>query len=246
MREFLESAEALQNLLVSEATGHSESETDYRQLRQIFVSDPRLEPLLPRFVRTCRSLSQFWEFIKHKLSTYHERRVFVWDEFRPLIEFLERGGTPADSFVAQAIEKFDAAHVSAAWSKALDRRESDPEGAITAARSLLESVCKHILEDLGIAYEDSADLPKLYKLTAESLSLAPGQHSEQVFKQILGGCTAVVEVLGALRNRLGDSHGTGRTPVKPAARHAELAVNLAGAAATFLIATWKARTEPAA
>jgi hypothetical protein len=67
-----------------------------------------------------------------------------------------------------------------------------------------------------------------------------------VFKQILGGCTAVVEGLGSLRNRLSDSHGKGKAPVKPATRHAELAVNLAGATATFLVATWKVRKEPAA
>ena len=62
------------------------------------------------------------------------------------------------------------------------------------------------------------------------------QHTEKVFRQVLGGCTAVVEGLGSLRNKLGDAHGKGRLPVKPAPRHAELAVNLAGAMATFLVA----------
>jgi hypothetical protein len=64
-----------------------------------------------------------------------------------------------------------------------------------------------------------------------------------VFKQILGGCSAVVEGLGALRNRLSDAHGTGKSAVKPAARHAELAVNLAGALAVYLLATKAARDE---
>jgi hypothetical protein len=51
----------------------------------------------------------------------------------------------------------------------------------------------------------------------------------------------VVEGLGALRNRLSDAHGKGTAGVKPAPRHAELAVNLAGTMATFLVATWEAR-----
>ncbi|HEV8614896.1 MAG TPA: abortive infection family protein [Methylomirabilota bacterium] len=51
------------------------------------------------------------------------------------------------------------------------------------------------------------------------------------------------EGLGSLRNRLSDSHGRGKAGPKPASRHAELAVNLAGAVATFLMATWKERTE---
>lgn len=111
------------------------------------------------------------------------------------------------------------------------------------ARTLLESVCKHILDEMKVAYEDNADLPTLYRHTAHALNLAPSQHTEQVFKQILGGCTAVVEGLGSLRNRLSDSHGKGKGGAKPAPRHAELAVNLAGAVATFLLATWKARNE---
>jgi hypothetical protein len=88
-----------------------------------------------------------------------------------------------------------------------------------------------------VAYEADSDLPGLYKMAAKSLNIAPSQHSEPVFKQILGGCTAVVEGLGALRNRLSDAHGQGKRPVKPATRHAELAVNLAGAIAMFLVAT---------
>jgi hypothetical protein len=247
MSDLLEQAETLQSLLVSHATGGSENDADYRQLRQIFISDPQLEALLPRFVRTSRNLFQFWEFIKHKFAHYAERRAYIWEEFQPLITFLERGGLhPSDATVSAALEEFDTSHVHAAWSKALDRRQTDPEGAITMARTLLESVCKHILDELSVAYEESADLPRLYRLTAEALNLSPSQHTEQVFKQVLGGCTAVVEGLGSLRNRLSDSHGKGRMPVKPAARHAELAVNLAGAMAQFLVATWRARSEPAA
>jgi hypothetical protein len=239
----LEQAETLQNLLISEATGGSESDAEYRQLRQVFLSDPVLETLLPRFVHTCRSIPQFWQFIKFEYSTYAERRDYIWGSFRPLLDRLERTGPPSDEPVADALDELDAAHVNAAWSKALDRRDSDPEGAITAARTLLETVCKHILDDLDVSYDDGADLPKLYKATAESLNLAPSQHTEQVFRQVLGGCTAVVEGLGSMRNRLSDAHGKGRIPVKPAPRHAELAVNLAGAMAGFLVATWQVRRE---
>ena len=108
----------------------------------------------------------------------------------------------------------------------------------------MESVCKHILDASGTPYEDSPDMNKLYRQTAERLNIAPTQHTEQVFKQILGGCTAVVEGLGALRNRLSDSHGKGKAAVKPAPRHAELAVNLAGALAMYLLATWEAKSDP--
>lgn len=71
------------------------------------------------------------------------------------------------------------------------------------------------------------------------MNLSASQHNEEVFKQILGGCSAIVSGLGTLRNRLGDAHGQGKMPVKPSARHAELAVNLSGSMALFLISTWR-------
>lgn len=246
MTALLDDVETLQNLLISHATGGQEDDATYMRLRQALIGNAALEQLLPRFLRTCRNLAQFWQFIKFELGTYAERRNYIWSQFRPLLEAIERGiGTPADVVVSQTIEKIDAAHIQAAWSKALERRSGDPEGAITSARTLVESVCKHILDESKIAYDDAADLPKLYKQTAEVLNLAPSQHTEQVFRQILGGCTAVVEGLGSLRNRLSDAHGKGKVGSRPLARHAELSVNLAGTLAMFLLATWDAKREAA-
>lgn len=213
----------------------------------MLLSNAALDPLIPHFLRTCRNLFQFWEFIKYKFDTYAKRREYLWHEFNPLLSALERGLlAPADELVSEELEKFDASNLQAAWSKALERRASDPDGAITSARSLIESVCKHVLEEVGVEYDERAELPKLYKLTALSLNLAPSQHTEEVFRQILGGCTAVVEGLGSLRSRLGDAHGKGKVGVKPAPRHAELAVNLSGAMAMYLLATWEARSEVSA
>lgn len=244
MRDLLEHAESLQNMLVSQATGGSGDDEDYSRLRQVILSQAEFESRIPQFLRTCRNLGQFWQFIKAKFGTYAERRTYLWDEFRPLLEALERvTATPSDHVVSAAIVKFDAANLHSAWMKALERRASDAEGAITMARTLLESTCKHILEEAAVPFEDSPDINKLYRQTAEFLNIAPSQHTEQVFKQILGGCTAVVEGLGALRNRLSDSHGKGKVGIKPAPRHAELAVNLSGALAIYLLATWEARSE---
>ncbi len=244
MKELLIQVEALQNLLISQATGTQENNAEFVRLRQSVLSDITFDELIPQFIKTCRNLDQFWQFIKYKFSTYSERRNYIWDEFRPLLEILERGGlAPSDKFVTKGLEKIDSAHIQTVWSKALERRIKDPEGAITVARTLIETVCKHILDDMNIKYADTADLPKLYKETAKALNLAPLQHTEDVFKQILGGCTSVIEGLGSLRNRLSDAHGKGMMGVKPAPRHAELAVNLSGALASYLLATWEARTN---
>ena len=44
---------------------------------------------LPSFMRTCRSLDEFWGFIKPKFEHYAERRSFLRDEFDPVLTFLE-------------------------------------------------------------------------------------------------------------------------------------------------------------
>lgn len=50
-------------------------------------------------------------------------------------------------------------------------------------------------------WQEADDLPVLYRKLSEVLKLAPDDHTEQVFKQILGSCQSVVESLGALRNK---------------------------------------------
>ena len=151
--------------------------------------------------------------------------------------------TPSDAMITATVKLVSSDYIQEAWHKALERRTSDAEGAVTAARTLLESVCKHILDEGGMQYNDTVDLPKLYSLTAKQLNLSPSQHTEELFKQILGGCQSVVSGLGALRNRHSDAHGRGALGVKPAPRHAELAVNLSGAMATFLLQTWEVRKK---
>ena len=236
-----ERAQYLQNMLISEATGGGAEDSDYQPLRRLFVNSPDTKALLPTFVRTNRDLAQFWQFIKHKFAHYAERRSFIYSEFTPLLDLLEgRSVVPSDSSISEGLRSFDEDGVHSVWSKALERRESDPEGAITAARTLLETVCKHILDAKNIEYDSKKiELHELYKLASKELNLSPSQHTQEVFKQILGGCSGVVNGLGTLRNKLGDAHGKGKLPVRPAPRHAELAVNLSGSVALFLVATFQ-------
>ena len=236
--------ESFQNLLVAVATGGSGDPHEYGELRRSLIGNHSISDKLPRFIKTNRDTGQFWNFIKQKFPTYKERREFLWEEFRPVLESLEgRNETPSHETISGALENFDPNNVSRDWTKALSRLDEDPEGAITSARTLLESVCKHILDQTETPYQDELDLPALYKRTSRQLNLAPEQHSEQIFKQILGGCTSITNGLAGVRNRLGDAHGQGSNRVKPARRHAKLAVNVAGAMAVFLIETWEFNQE---
>ena len=237
--DLVERAKMLEGIMTAAATGGENDETTYSLLRREFMQNDICRDLLPAFVRQYRSLSAFWPFIKHEDGSYAGRRQIISEAFTPLIDYLEGADrSPSDGTVADAFAAFGADAVSEMWAKALARRSTDPEGAITAARTLMETVCKHILDERGIAYADKDDLPKLYGKVATELNLAPCHHTAEPVKMILGGVITTVNGLGTLRNRLSDAHGRGKNlPVKPAARHASLAVNAAGALATFLVET---------
>jgi len=239
----IEQIAMMEGILIAAATGGSPDNHIYEHLRREFMADPTIRDLLPQFVRTYRNLNAFWPFIKHEAGTYAERRQIISGAFTPLMDHLEgRNAAPGDKVASDALETFDVDGVHAVWTKAITRRNTDPEGAITVARTLLETVTKRILDKSGEAYSDKDDLPNLYASAARILNLAPNQHTEEPIKAILGGAMNLVNGIGTLRNRLSDSHGRGgKLPVRPSPRHASLAVNTAGAIATFLVETFLER-----
>lgn len=245
---FIAKVQRMQDELVNHSTdgafaGGNEA---YRALRSELLSVPGIQALLPPFIKRYRDLSSFWDFIKQEFRQWAERRKFISESFTPLLDHLEAGYPhPAVGPIDAVLKSLDEDNVRDVWRKALDRLARDPEGAITAARTLLESACKHILDECQTPYPDDADPGRLWALCADQLNLSPAQHAEPVFKSILGNCQSIVNNLAAIRNRISDAHGKGKRAVRPRARHAELAVNLAGSMAAFLVSTWKERAEPA-
>lgn len=244
LKNDFERAEYLMELLVTFSTGGGGSEEEYKCLRRYFIGKKEYENILPDFIRLKRDLNQFWPFIR-QFDTYAERRIFLWDKFTALIDYLEIASVSSvsKSIMNSQLLKFGVNTVQYEIQKGLERVKSDPEGAITLARTILESVCKFIAEQQNINYDDNTELSVLYKIVAKNLNLSPDQHNEEIFKQILGGCSAIVNGLGTLRNRLGDAHGKGRNKIKPSQRHAELAVNLSGSMAIFLLETHEFQTK---
>ncbi len=240
-----EKAEYLQDILVSRATGIESDAQEYTYLRKYFLDNTSVSEKLPDFVRTKRDLGQFWQFIKKKFDTYAERREYIWESFEDLLNVLEVPGINGiftDDTFEERLKKYGANSIHKEIQKALERKVSDPEGAITTARTILESTCKFILDERSMPYTDNTDLSVLYKNVAHELKLSPDQHSEDLFKQILGGCSAVVNGLGTMRNKFGDAHGKGIKKIKPKPRHAELAVYLSGSMSIFLIETHQENT----
>ena len=240
-----EKAEYLRIILSNQSTDDGPANGEhYKILRQHFLNREDTKAKVPDWVRKNRDLAQFWQFIKFKFSTYAERRKFIVEEFEPLLSYLESGQvTPHIDAVDEGLKILNSEYIGQTWSKALQRKDADPDGAITISRTLLESVLKHILEEMKVSYSKDVDLHELYKLVATELNLAPEQHTEKLFKQILGGCTGIVSGLGNLRNDMGDAHGKGKALYQPSERHAELAVNLAGTMCLFILKTYEYKTK---
>lgn len=229
---------ALQNILVSRATGGDSKDQDYIILRKT-VLESKHSRLVPSFVRQNRDLNQFWQFIKYEYETYAERRNFISKEFHSILDAAEFEGSGMNPNLHESIEKIDSDYIDNMWKKAIERKIHDPDGAVTLSRSLIESVCKHILDHEGEQYNKNSDLSELYKKVAKLLNMSASQYeNHSIFKQILGGCSGIVSGLGQLRNNVSDAHGQGVVNFRPEPRHAELAVNLAGTMSHFLLSSY--------
>ena len=156
------------------------------------------------------------------------------------LEEHEQTAAPSDEEIWAGLLKLQHASIRHVWKQAIQRRKSDPAGAITLARTLIETVCKQILDHASVGYPSNVELHALYKLVSERLGLNASDEAAQPIKQILGGCSSVISGLGNLRNLVGDAHGRGVQVIAPSAWQAELAVNLAGAMALFLVSEWEA------
>lgn len=232
----LEKADAIKGIMKAKATGSTCDELEYNTLRNYFIQNHK--NIVPSIVRVNRDLNQFWDFISSKYGTYKERRVFIDNEFSEFSNALEMYNvTPHSDDIVCTLDSLDSEHISYEWKKALDRKIDDPDGAITMSRTILESTIKYILEDLEVEYSNKDDLSVLYKKVSKELDLYPQKYEDDIFKSILGSCANVVDKLGSLRNGISDAHGKGRVVYKPLPRHSELAVNLAGTMALFLLET---------
>lgn len=239
MQNSLSKAQDMLMLLSNVASGEhmSSYSENYKSLRLELISETQTKVLLPSFIRSCRMINDFWDYIQPLYGTYKERRNHLREQFDPLLTFLEQKSViPHYAVITDSIHTLSCESANYLWSKALSRTENDADGAITAARSLIESVCKQILVERNVDYNDSYDLPKLYKLTSKSLNLAPENHGEDVFKQILGGLLTTVYGFASLRNKFSDAHGQ-TTGYRVSKRHAAFAVHLAGSMVSFLIQT---------
>jgi hypothetical protein len=178
---------------------------------------------------------------------------------RELIRSLQRDGAPLDDTgrlagplpADGAIElgDFHLLRDPGVLEEHLDRMlanvERDTPAVIGAAKELVESVCKLVLDDYGVAYGSSATLPELYKAVSWELGLSrqavpTSAKGSEAAQRVLQSMVTAVQNLAELRNALGVGHGRAQR-VPALERHARLAMNASRTIAEFLLATWHER-----
>jgi hypothetical protein len=88
----------------------------------------------------------------------------------------------------------------------------DPEDTVTAACSLIESVCRSILIELKLPLPPKKDIDGLIRAVQEPLGLSPGKTDlppeiAADVRQVLSGLTSVAKGIGALRTHAGGDFG---------------------------------------
>lgn len=162
---------------------------------------------------------------------------------KPRLITKQLSGAVVSTFVEKAaLLDFDTVQLDI--SRALGSAKDDPEDAVTAACSLLESVCRSILLELELPLPPKKDIDALIRAVQEPLGLSPGRMDlpgeiEADIRHVLGGLTSVAKGIGALRTHGGDAHGRERGYRRIDSRIARFAINAASSIALFLIETWE-------
>lgn len=121
-----------------------------------------------------------------------------------------------------------------------DAIERVPDFAFDLAKTLVESVCKTILEDIGRPADPNWDAPKIMRETTTYLSMLPsGQpnaaKAQESIAKTLNGLNTTVQGLCELRNEYGiASHGRDGFSARLDVRQATLAAQAADTIVSFL------------
>lgn len=161
-----------------------------------------------------------------------------------LFEEIYRAERPVTELGLGQLEKAAVIHDVADLNRHVARiRKSlrvDPEQAIGSAKELLETVLKTIVGEHDPQCSD--DIPRLLKRAQLALKVHPTQAEDLVtsaesFRKIYTGIGTVVLGVAEVRNLHGTGHGRCKS-VQVQQFYAELAVNAAVTAATFLLELW--------
>ena len=182
---------------------------------------------------------------EHQEAVQHLNEMIRPDGF----ELRERNGryrleaVSTSPAMLQAVEEHAAAldydSVQRDAEQAIEQAATNPEGAITAACSMIESVCRCILQEMKQPLPAKKDVSHLVAEVQRHLDLSPARTDLLPnVKQILGGLSNTAHGVGALRTHAGDAHGRHKCAIPVDARLARFAIHAASTLSFCLSETW--------
>lgn len=181
----------------------------------------------------------FLEKVNAKLADITTSLIKKMDEVEAVVSPPTKQATDDLSKIAKALGFND---VVADWRKAQLKITTEPEGAVRMSCVLIESVCKHILDDHQTSYDPKADLPALYKVVRTALNLDPAGQATPI-RNLCSGLITSIENIGSFRNTASDAHGKGSERIPVDQSLAAFVVNSGGTISAFLLKTWQTKKE---
>lgn len=174
------------------------------------------------------------------ISRYDERYARIYQKCKAIMDRLEGGSSVITKTADNLKGKFSSEYMSQQIELMVSMQSTNPTNAIGMAKELIESCCKTILEDLGIAWSKTDDVPQLTNKTMDALNLFPANVQEtdpgaDAIKAVLGNLRAIPSKLAEIRNPFGSGHGKSASFQGLEERHAKLAV---GSSITFVDFIW--------
>lgn len=238
--ELISKVREFHKLVIDFATGKTMEDIygTYEKARSEFLQlDQSISPAIPRWIYEKRYGSNFWSFIKSVSPTYSGRRNFIDESFADLYDYIEKG---ANQPITLSLEQINAAirndHVDLLWKKIHSRKSFDKDGAVTACKTLIETVLKYLLDEKGILHSNNDDIKDLYKKVSSVYDLEPISQKSEGFTKVCSGYISIIDGVATIRNKYGDAHGKSASiEIELPENFVDLVINVTGSITTFLL-----------
>ena len=182
---------------------------------------------------------------EYSYCQYNAEYARLYKKCRAYMNRVLNNRTPLAVNATELQEKFSSQYLSKQIELMLKMQSENPTDAIGKAKELIESCCKTILDNKGVAWDKNWNMGKLTGETLNLLNLTPESISEndpvsENIKAVLGNLRGISTKLAEIRNPYGSGHGKSASFAGLETRHAKLAV---GCSITFVTFLWDTYEE---
>lgn len=182
---------------------------------------------------------------EYSYCQYNAEYARLYKKCRAYMNRVLNNTTPLAVNATELQEKFSSQYLSKQIELMLKMQSENPTDAIGKAKELIESCCKTILDNKGVAWDKNWNMGKLTGETLNLLNLTPESISKndpvsENIKAVLGNLRGISTKLAEIRNPYGSGHGKSASFAGLETRHAKLAV---GCSITFVTFLWDTYEE---